>query len=38
MKLGLHIGKFDWPGSPTNIGSKLAEIAITTDQSGFSSI
>lgn len=35
MKIGLHIGKFDWPGSPENIGEKLAEIARTADDMGF---
>ncbi len=38
MKIGLHIGKFDWPGSPDNIGEKLAEIAKTADRNGFYSI
>jgi F420-dependent oxidoreductase-like protein len=38
MKVGLHIGKFDWPGSPENIGPKLAEIAKTADDAGFFSI
>lgn len=38
MKIGLHIGKFDWIGSPKNIGIKLAEIAQKADEVGFSSI
>ena len=38
MKIGLHIGKFDWPGSPDNIGEKLAEIAKTADRNGFYSL
>lgn len=38
MKLGLQIFRFDWPGSPTNIGSRLAEIATTADNVGFDSI
>jgi F420-dependent oxidoreductase-like protein len=38
MHVGLHIGKFDWPGSPGNIGEKLAEIARTADDAGFYSI
>jgi alkanesulfonate monooxygenase SsuD/methylene tetrahydromethanopterin reductase-like flavin-dependent oxidoreductase (luciferase family) len=38
MRVGLHIGKFDWPGSPDNIGEKLAEIARTADDMGFYSI
>ncbi len=35
MKIGLHIGKFDWPGSPNNIGEKLVEIVKTADEMGF---
>ncbi|MCE7740499.1 MAG: TIGR03560 family F420-dependent LLM class oxidoreductase [Candidatus Heimdallarchaeota archaeon] len=38
MKIGLHIGKFHWPGSPENISSKLTEIAQTADDAGFYSI
>ncbi len=38
MKFGLQIVRFDWPGSPTNIGSKLAEIGKTADDAGFESI
>jgi F420-dependent oxidoreductase-like protein len=38
MRVGLHIGKFDWPGSPTNIGEKLAVIARTADDLGFYSL
>ena len=38
MKLGLQIVRFDWPGSPTNIGSKLGEIARTADEAGFASL
>jgi F420-dependent oxidoreductase-like protein len=38
MKIGLQIYHFDWPGSPQNIGSKLAEIAKTADDAGFSSL
>lgn len=38
MRVGLHIGKFDWPGSPGNVGEKLAEIARTADELGFYSI
>ena len=38
MRVGLHIGKFDWPGSPDNIGEKLAEIARTADDMGFYSL
>lgn len=38
MRIGLHIGKFDWLGSPKNIGEKLTEIAKTADDMGFYSI
>ena len=38
MKLGLQIVAFNWPGSPTNIGSKLAAIARTADAAGFASL
>lgn len=38
MKIGLQIPRFNWPGSPENIGSKLAEIARSADGSGFSSL
>jgi F420-dependent oxidoreductase-like protein len=38
MRLGLQVFKFDWPGSPENIGSRLAEIARTADDAGFSSL
>jgi F420-dependent oxidoreductase-like protein len=38
MKIGLQIVRFDWPGSPENTGSTLAEIARTADEAGFASI
>lgn len=38
MKIGIHITKFDWPGQPANLGSKLVEIARTADQAGFYSL
>jgi len=38
MKIGLQIPRFHWPGSPKNIGSKLAEIARAADDLGFSSL
>ena len=38
MKIGLQIPRFNWPGSPQNIGPKLIEIAQTADQWGFSSL
>ena len=38
MKLGLQIVRFDWPGSPINIGPTLAEIGRTADEAGFASL
>jgi F420-dependent oxidoreductase-like protein len=38
MKIGLQIPRFDWPGSPGNLGAKLADIARTADEAGFASI
>jgi len=38
MKIGLQIYHFDWPGSPRNIGKKLAEIARIADSAGFYSL
>ncbi len=38
MKIGLHIGKFHWPGSPENISDKLTEIARVADENDFYSI
>ena len=38
MKIGLQIPNFTWPGSPANLGSKLAEIARTADDAGFASV
>ena len=38
MKIGLQIVRFNWPGSPDNIGKKLAEIGKTADEVGFDSI
>jgi F420-dependent oxidoreductase-like protein len=38
MKLGLQIVRYDWPGSPANIGSKLAEIGQAADAAGFDAI
>ncbi|HVT70023.1 MAG TPA: LLM class F420-dependent oxidoreductase [Trebonia sp.] len=36
MEIGLHIAKFNWPGSPESIGPTLARVAATADQTGFS--
>ncbi len=38
MKIGLQVLRFDWPGSPANIGLKLAEIGKTADAAGFDSM
>jgi F420-dependent oxidoreductase-like protein len=38
MKIGLQIVQFNWPGSPENIGKKLAEISKKADEVGFDSI
>ncbi len=38
MRIGLHLGKFGWSGSPNNIGEKLAEIAKAADDNGFYSL
>ena len=38
MKIGLQIPRFDWPGSPKNIGSKLVEMASAADKAGFYSL
>ena len=38
MRIGLHIGKFNWPGSPDNISDMLTEIAQAADRAGFYSI
>lgn len=38
MKIGLQIVRFNWAGSPNNIGRRLAEIGKTADEVGFSSI
>lgn len=38
MKIGLQIPNFTWPGGPKEIHGKLAEIAHTADEAGFSSL
>jgi F420-dependent oxidoreductase-like protein len=38
MKIGLQIPNFTWPGGHPEIGPKLAEIARTADDAGFSSV
>lgn len=38
MKIGLQIPNFTFPEGPKELGSKLAEIARTADDAGFSSI
>ncbi len=37
MKLGLQVARFDWPGSPANIGPKIAQIGQAADAAGFDS-
>jgi F420-dependent oxidoreductase-like protein len=38
MRIGLQVIRFDWPGSPANIGTRLAEIARGADAAGFASL
>lgn len=38
MRIGLQIPSFTWPGGPSEIHTKLAEIAKTADAAGFASI
>ncbi len=38
MRIGLQIIRFDWPGSPQNLGPTLAHIATTAEQAGFASL
>src|SRR6266496_4988422 len=38
MKIGLQVPNFTWSGGPKEIHSKLAEIAQTADEAGFSSL
>jgi F420-dependent oxidoreductase-like protein len=38
MKIGLQVLSFNWPGSPANIGSMLAEIGGSADDAGFDSL
>lgn len=38
MRIGLHLGKFAWPGSPDNIGKRLAKIAKAADDNGLYSL
>jgi F420-dependent oxidoreductase-like protein len=38
MRVGLQVPNFTWPGGAAAIGPKLAEIARTADDGGFSSI
>ena len=38
MKLGLQIPYFTWPGGPSELGPKLAEIARTADGAGYDSL
>src|SRR6195256_2682412 len=38
MKIGLDIADFTWPAGPAKLGSTLADIARTADDTGFDSI
>jgi F420-dependent oxidoreductase-like protein len=38
MKIGLQVPNFTWPGGPGEIRGKLAQVARTADESGFSSL
>ncbi len=38
MKLGLQIPMFTWPAGPTELGPRLAEIARTAEDAGYSSV
>jgi F420-dependent oxidoreductase-like protein len=38
MKIGLQIIRFDWPGSPANLGATLTRMAQTAEAAGFASL
>ena len=38
MRIGLHINSFTWPGGPQALRERLAEVARTADDAGFSFI
>jgi len=38
MKIGLQVPNFTWPAGPAGIAAKLAEIASTADEAGFTSL
>ena len=38
MRVGLHVVRFDWTGSPATIGSTLAELATTSEDAGISAL
>jgi F420-dependent oxidoreductase-like protein len=38
MKIGLQVPNFTWPGGPTGIAAKLAEIAAAVDEAHFASL
>jgi F420-dependent oxidoreductase-like protein len=38
MRIGLQIPNFTWPGGPSQLGTKLAEIVRTADSAGFYSM
>jgi len=38
MRIGIQVPNFTFPGGPSELGSKLAEIALSVDACGFSSL
>src|SRR5262245_33213049 len=38
MRIGLRLPSFTWPGGAPEIGSRMADIARTADESGFYSL
>lgn len=38
MRIGLQIPRFDWPGGPAQIRTKLADVARAADEAGFYSL
>lgn len=38
MDIGLHVASYSWPDAPASIGPILADVAISAEQAGFSSI
>lgn len=38
MRVGVHVGRFDWPGGTAAIGPRLRQIAVTADEAGLDSL